>query len=89
MSTGPSGGEKEVYLLQHIRDALARDGRTKELELEVQIAGGRITVSGAVATPERRDAVTAVVREVAPGYEIHNWTEVPALDPPAHVEELP
>jgi len=81
--------EEEAYLLQRIRDALAKDPRTNELELEVQVAGTRITISGMVATPERRDGVSAVATEVAPDHEIHNWTDVPALDAPTEAEQLP
>jgi osmotically-inducible protein OsmY len=80
--------EPKAYLVAHVREALARDGRTNELHVDVTVAGRRIFLTGEVATGERRAAVADVVREVAPGYEVHNETDVPAVDAPAEPEEL-
>ena len=60
------------YLIGRIRQALATDPRTGELELDVHIAAGRIFLTGSVATKERRTAVEEVVGEVAPGHPISN-----------------
>lgn len=81
--------EIPAYLEQAIRDALARDERTNELELDVALAGDKILVSGAVATEERRAAVAEVVGEVAAGYQVVNGTEVPSTEPATTAEELP
>lgn len=77
-----------AYLVETIRDALAHDERTNELELEISVAGDRVLVTGPVATEERRDAVGEVVAEVADGYEVVNGTEVLGADPATSVEEL-
>ncbi len=71
------------YLLAKIRDALAKDPRVNEPELVVVVSGGTVMVSGTVPTEGRRKAVSEVVRQIAPGMEVRNATEVgPALGEP-------
>jgi osmotically-inducible protein OsmY len=77
------------YLIGRIQQALATDHRTGELELDVRLAGGRIFLTGAVATDERRGAVEQVVREVAPGTEVVNELTVSGDAPPGEGERLP
>jgi osmotically-inducible protein OsmY len=69
-------GQQPEYLVGRIQDALATDPRTGELELDVRIAGDRIFLAGAVATPERRDAVERVVRDVCPDFQVVNQLAV-------------
>jgi hypothetical protein len=83
-ATGPP-----EYLIGHIQKALATDPRTGELELDVRIAGGRIFLTGAVATEERLAAVEQVVREVAPGLPIANELTVTVERDPGPEEPLP
>jgi osmotically-inducible protein OsmY len=78
-----------AYLVQAIREALATDERTNELELDVSVAGERVLVTGPVVTEERRIAVGEVVAEVADGYEVVNGTEVLAAEPATDAEQLP
>ncbi|HSJ50036.1 MAG TPA: BON domain-containing protein [Actinomycetota bacterium] len=66
----------EEYTAAHVQEALAQDPRVNEPELEVQIVGGRVFVTGTVPTAERRDAVADVVRETCPGLEVENRTTV-------------
>ena len=77
------------YLIAHIQQALATDPRTGELELDVRIAGGRLFLTGAVATRERCSAVEEVVREVAPGLDVANQLTVSAETEPGPDEALP
>lgn len=77
------------YLIGHIQQALATDSRTGELELDVRIAGGRIFLTGAVASKERCSAVEAVVREVAPDLDIANELTVTIETEPGPEESLP
>ncbi|HEV3475678.1 MAG TPA: BON domain-containing protein [Actinomycetota bacterium] len=81
--------EPQEYLLGRIQQALATDDRTGELELDVRIAGGRIFLTGTVATAERRDAVQVVVREVAPDLEVVNELSLPPAGAPGAEEDLP
>lgn len=70
------GDQPDVYLVEHLREALAQDPRVNELELEVTLAGGKVFVSGTVGTNGRRDAVTDVLRELVPEREVVNQTSV-------------
>jgi osmotically-inducible protein OsmY len=71
------------YLVAKIRDALAKDPRVNEPELEVSISVDKVMVSGTVPTDARRQAVTDVVQELAPGMDVRNATEVgPAMGSP-------
>lgn len=64
------------YVTQHLRERLASDPRTNELELQIQLVGGKVFVSGTVATDERRAGITEVIEEMLPGCEVHNQTTV-------------
>ena len=81
--------EPTEYLLGRIEQALATDDRTGELELDVRIAAGRIFLTGTVATVERRDAVQAVVGDVAPDFEIVNELSLIPEAGPGPAESLP
>ena len=81
--------EPAEYLIGHIQQALATDPRTGELELDVRIAGGRIFLTGAVATKERSAAVETVVREVAPDIDVLNELTVTIETAPGPEEALP
>ena len=83
-----SADEPKAYLVAHVREALARDPRTSELHVDVTLAGRRIFLTGEVASEEHRRAVSDVVRELVPGYEVHNETAVPPLEAPAEPEKL-
>ena len=75
-----TSNEQPEYVIGHIQQALATDPRTGELELDVRIAGGRIFLTGSVATKERCVAVEEVVREVAPGLDVANELTVTAAE---------
>jgi osmotically-inducible protein OsmY len=77
------------YVIARIQKALATDPRTGELELDVRLAGGRIFLTGAVATPERREVVGDVVREVVPDLEVVNELTVAGEAEPGGGERLP
>ena len=66
------------YLPEHLHEALLADERVGEQDLHVWADGHCIHVAGTVATAARRDAVVAVVGELAPGWEICN--EVDLID---------
>ena len=80
--------EPKQYLVQRIREALAQDSRVSELEIEVKIRGGKVFLKGIVSTEERREAMTAIARELLPDHEIHNETEVITLSEEPGVERL-
>jgi osmotically-inducible protein OsmY len=59
-----------------------------ELHVDVTVAGRRVFLTGEVTTEERKRAVTDVVRDLLPDYEVHNETSVPRVDEPGAPEEL-
>ena len=68
--------DEERYLPEHLHEALLADARVGEQDLRVSADGHCIHVAGTVATEARRDAVVAVVAELAPGWEICNDVDV-------------
>jgi hypothetical protein len=76
------------YERERIRQALATDPRVGEPELSVDIVAGRVLVTGSVPTDEVRDAVGAVVTEVAPGLAIDNQVTVAGAAEPAGEEPI-
>ena len=66
----------DAYVAEHVREKLATDERVNEPELEVQVVGGRVFVTGVVPTDERRSAVGAVVAECCPDLEVENRTTI-------------
>lgn len=66
----------DPYLLEHLRKALVEDPRCGESNIRVTHAGGRIWLSGYVASAERRLAAQAVAREIAKEIEVRNDLEV-------------
>jgi osmotically-inducible protein OsmY len=80
--------EPQDYAVQRLRDALATDQRVAEMGVEVHVSGGKVFLTGQVATPERQQAVGAVAAEVLPGYEVHNQTSVTQVGDAPRVEKI-
>ncbi|HZM32331.1 MAG TPA: BON domain-containing protein [Acidimicrobiales bacterium] len=80
------------YLVGHIQDTLATDGRAQELGVDVTVAGNRVVLNGTVATEGQREAIGEVAGEVvaehAPGHEVVNELTVMSHDEDGSVEEL-
>jgi osmotically-inducible protein OsmY len=82
------GEQVPHYLVQRVREALAHDPEVSELEIKVKVYGRKVYLSGTVATPERRDAITRIAGEVLPEHEVHNETTVGPLGAPGEAERL-
>lgn len=80
--------EEDRYVQARVREALATDERTNELGIEVSVAGGKVHLSGTTTTPQRRQAIADVAREVLGDREVVNEVTVPELFEPATAEEL-
>ena len=80
--------EQDRYVEARVREALATDERTNELGIEVTVAGGKVHLSGTTATPERKQAITAVARDVLGDRDVVNDVTVPELFEPVTAEEL-
>ena len=78
------------YLIGHIHDALAADERSRELGVDVTLAGPepRVVLTGTVSTEAQRRAIGEVVADVAPGYQVINELAVVSTDEGGEVEEL-
>ena len=80
--------EPPEYVTAQLRDALARDQRVAELDVHVAVAGGRIYITGHSATVDRKEAITAVARELLPGHEVCNEVTVAEFPEAEGEEEL-
>jgi hypothetical protein len=54
----------------------------------VSIRAGKVLVSGTVPSPEVRNGITEVVKEVLPALEVHHQTTVARLGEPEEEERL-
>jgi hypothetical protein len=73
---GGEAAEPDAYLVGKVADRFARDPRTAELEVDVELEGDVIVLTGCVATPDRRAALTEVAGAVLPGYRVRNLVTV-------------
>jgi osmotically-inducible protein OsmY len=88
VTAGEASGS-EAYVVAHVHDALATDGRVAELGIEVTRTGSTLVLLGRVASTAQREAATVVAAEHAPGFEIRNELEVVDHDTaPAPPERL-
>jgi osmotically-inducible protein OsmY len=49
---------------------------------------GKVFLTGQVPTPERRQAIGSIAKEVLPDYEVHNETVVTLVGGEPRVEEI-
>jgi Uncharacterised nucleotidyltransferase/BON domain len=78
----------DEYLVGKLQEALAQDPRTGELGLNATAEKGTVVLSGTVATPDRREAVLTVAREIAGDRPIQADISVPELPAPDEMEDL-
>lgn len=80
--------EPDLYVVSHVREALAEDDRVTQLDLDVSVAGRTLYVSGEVPSDGARQAVAEIVRTCAPGYTVCNETRVASLSEPNDAEQI-
>ncbi|MGH9280138.1 MAG: BON domain-containing protein [Acidimicrobiales bacterium] len=71
-----SAPEPHAYLTERIREALAHDPAVAELGISVSVSGGRVLLTGDVATGDRRRAVEQAVAPLVGDLELHNGITV-------------
>jgi len=76
------------YVVAHIREALAEDGRTIQQDLKILLNGNQIVVKGDCPTEAQCKAVEEVIRAAAPGYEIANQARLAPVTGPERAEEI-
>jgi hypothetical protein len=77
--------EPRQYLIGHIRDALAD---LNELTIDVAVAGGRVFLTGEVATTERKERIGRELALRFPDCDIANELGVIPIGPPGEAEKL-
>lgn len=77
------------YMVERVREALARDDRVGQLDVQVSIAGDRLLLDGIAATEERRAAAAEIAREVCPGMEVINAIDLERLRDSSDIEDIP
>lgn len=60
------------YLVGKLQDVLATNPRVNLLDVNMNVCGGKIYLTGESLTEERRTAVATVVSEIAPDVEVRN-----------------
>jgi predicted nucleotidyltransferase len=81
-----SCGLQSPYLAAHIRQVLAEDPRTHELDIEVDFVDNRLVLRGEVPMIERRDAVEKTVKECLPNCVVENQIRILAYSEPTGAE---
>jgi hypothetical protein len=76
------------YLVAKLQEALAVDGRVNALDIRINIAHGRVHLTGEVPTEERRAAIQRIAQEVLPELDIRNDISVLELVEAAKPEAL-
>lgn len=76
------------YLAVHLHEVLLADPRVGEQDLEVEVVGSIIRVSGTVATEARRRAIADVVIENVPDRSVANDATVVRARGPAEPEAV-
>jgi predicted nucleotidyltransferase len=71
-----------------LREAVARDSRTNELDIEIECEGERILLRGEVMSRERRDAAECIARELFPEFAIENQLRVTQYSEPPEIEDV-
>ena len=74
------------YLAAQIHDALAHHPRVSQQDIDVVVAGERVTLSGIVPTQQRREAAVAVTSELAPGFDVIDRLDVASMADASVVE---
>jgi hypothetical protein len=78
----------QEYTAAHLRERLAEDPRTNELDIQVEQHEETILLRGEVLSFERRNAVELIVKEFSPQFAIANQIRVLKCHAPSESEEI-
>jgi osmotically-inducible protein OsmY len=76
------------YLPESIREKLIHDPRVAEQDLRVEVQEHRVMLGGNVASPELKERITEVAKELLPDYEVVNETTVVSAAEPDSEEPV-
>jgi predicted nucleotidyltransferase len=80
--------EPDEYVAGRIKDELTRDERTGAQDVKVLVSNRRVILKGEALSENHREAVSEVVRGLAPGFELDNQLRVRVLPGPEGAEEI-
>ncbi|MEO5971172.1 MAG: nucleotidyltransferase [Bdellovibrionia bacterium] len=84
----PQKHKVQEYTAAHLRERLAEDLRTNELDIQIDQQGETILLRGEVLSKERRDAVENIAKEFCPKYSIVNQIRILEYHAPSESEEF-
>ena len=84
-SVSPQG---DALAVAKLREHLAQDERTNELDIQIECAEGKILLRGEVVSEDRKGAINHLTRELLPGYQVENQIRVPDYPAPDRTEEV-
>ena len=76
------------YLPEAIREKLIHDPRVAEQDLRVEVQAHRVLLGGNVASPQLKEQITEVAKELLPDYEVVNETTVVSAAEPDSEEPV-
>jgi predicted nucleotidyltransferase len=79
---------ERTYGIAHLRECLAEDPRTNEMDILIEEAGGKILLRGEVRNDERKRVVEAIARECFPRNIIENQLRIQVITQPPEAEEI-
>lgn len=68
--------QDKTYFKSLILERLASDPRTVAADLQVNVGGSTILVKGETSTPDHRNAIESLIRDIAQGFEVDNQVRV-------------
>ncbi len=77
-----------TYAAAHIRERLAEDSRTNELDILIEQQDDKILLRGEVIFEERKKAVENLAKECCPEFQIENQIRVVEFKEPSEAEEV-
>ncbi len=82
-------GDRQLdYAVAKLREALAEDPRTNELDIQIEQSDGKFLLRGEVQTDIRKDSVMKIAQELFPDFRIENQIRVCNFAEPVETEEV-
>ncbi len=79
---------QSAYAVAHLRERLAEDSRTNELDIQIEQQENKILLRGEVPLQERKDAVEKIAKEAFPNSSIENQIRVFDFSEPSETEDM-
>jgi hypothetical protein len=78
----------DPYRIAHLRERLAEDARTNELDIQIEHHEGKILLRGEVHAAERRELAEQLAREAFSECQIENQIRVLSVRSPSEIEDV-